>query len=433
MSEIRTTTPAVVFTTSADPLLHGPLAVVRSLGRLGVPVYVLHPGRRLPLDSSRYLAGRFALGTRGDDGRHVVDRLVEIARKFSTSPVLVPVDDEAALIVDDNDARLSEHYLFPRRPPGLATRLASKQELTSTCRSLGVPAPDAWFPATREEARACVAALPVVVKAVDPVMLRRAPGARSVTLAFDVEQALAAYDLLVAGGPGNVMVQEYIPGDASTIWMFNGYFDAGSRCRFGATGVKLRQCPPGTGPTSLGEARDHDGVRRAAERLLVSVGYTGIVDLGFRYDARDGVMKMLDVNPRIGGTFRLFTGQDGLDVVRSLYLDLTGQDVPQDTVREGRRWQDEPHDLLSQAVSRRRGTPTWSDWLASARRVDERAWFAADDRRPFILSLKHTAARSRRGLARVAGASGPDPAAVPLAGGPSPALDGSAVDGDRSS
>jgi D-aspartate ligase len=401
MSAPQTATPTVVFTTSADPLLHGPLAVIRSLGRWGIPTYVVHPGGRLPVDSSRYLTGRFGLQAPGRDARRLVDRLVDVARTLGTRPVLVPVDDEAALIVDDNDARLTEHFLFPHRPAGLASRLASKRELTRTCRGLGVPAPHAWFPETREEARACLRDLPVVVKAVDPVLLRRAPGARSVTLAFDVEQGLAAYDLLAAGGPGNVMVQEYVPGDAATIWMFNGYFDSRSRCRFGGTGVKLRQCPPGTGPTSLGEARGNDEVRRTAERLLGSVGYTGIVDLGFRYDARDGAMKLLDVNPRIGGTFRLFAGRSGLDVVRSLYLDLTGQEVPDDAVPEGRHWQDEPHDVLAQAIYRRRGESSWPSWLTSLRGLDERAWYAADDRRPVAALWRHVATRSGRGVSAV--------------------------------
>jgi predicted ATP-grasp superfamily ATP-dependent carboligase len=35
------------------------------------------------------------------------------------------------------------------------------------------------------------------------------------------------------------------------------------------------------------------------------------VDLGFRYDARDSRYKPLDVNPRIGATFRLFVDAEG--------------------------------------------------------------------------------------------------------------------------
>jgi predicted ATP-grasp superfamily ATP-dependent carboligase len=233
------------------------------------------------------------------------------------------------------------------------------------------------------------------------MLLRRAPGARSVTVARSLPELLAAFDVLSAAGPGNVLVQEYIPGGPDTIWMFNGYFDRQASCRFGATAVKLRQCPPGTGPTSLGVVRGNPAVRRTAEAFLGALGYTGIVDLGFRYDARDGSYRLLDVNPRIGGTFRLFTGLKGVDVVRALYLDATGQTIPDDAAVEGRRWQDEPHDLLAQAVYRRQGTSPWRTWLASSRSVDERAWYAVDDLRPFAVMWRHVGSRAGRGLSRV--------------------------------
>src|SRR6266581_3877746 len=53
-----TSVPVVALTMSPNPLLHGSLNVVRSLGRLGVPVHVMHPRAWTPADHSRYLAGK---------------------------------------------------------------------------------------------------------------------------------------------------------------------------------------------------------------------------------------------------------------------------------------------------------------------------------------------------------------------------------------
>ncbi|MGH3414138.1 MAG: hypothetical protein ACRDPH_13770 [Marmoricola sp.] len=409
-----TSTPAVVLTLSSDPLMHGPLGVARSLGRLGVPVHVAHPGGRVPLDASRYVERRVWLADRDA----AVEQLHRAAQAFDTRPVLVPVDDDATLLLDDHAEQLSGDYLFPRRPPGLSHRLASKRGLTEICQRLGIPAPSTSFPGSRQEAvtAASTAVYPVMVKAVDPLLLRRAAaGARSVTLARDQAELLAAYDLLASGGRDNVMVQEYIPGGPDAIWMFNGYFDAGSRCRFGATGVKLRQCPPDTGPTSLGVIRENAHVQRSAQRLLGELGYAGIVDMGFRYDGRDGRYKMLDVNPRIGGTFRLFTGDGGLDVARALYLDLTGQEVPHDSVVPGRVWHDEPRDLLAQAIYHRQGRSPWPQWAGSVRGADERAWYAADDLRPFVQMWRHVATRAARGVSLVtrSGGAGPESRELP--------------------
>jgi len=96
------------------------------------------------------------------------------------------------------------------------------------------------------------------------------------------------------------------------------------------------------------------------------------------------VFKLLDVNPRIGGTFRLFVGGDGVDVLRTLYLDLTGQEVLASTPPDGRRWVVEPHDLASSIAYYRRGDIALSAWARSFRGVREAAWFAADDPLPFL-------------------------------------------------
>ena len=68
-----------------------------------------------------------------------------------------------------------------------------------------------------------------------------------------------------------------------------------------------------------------------------------------RFDPRDGEYKVLDVNPRIGSTFRLFTGRRGIDVARALYLDFVGERFEPDEPADGRRWVVENYDLAAAA------------------------------------------------------------------------------------
>ena len=44
--------------------------------------------------------------------------------------------------------------------------------------------------------------------------------------------------------------------------------------------------------------------------FMQAIGYHGILDIGYRRDQRDGSYKVLDVNPRIGCTFRLFAASE---------------------------------------------------------------------------------------------------------------------------
>ena len=195
------------------------------------------------------------------------------------------------------------------------------------------------------------------------------------------------------------MLQEYIPGGPETVWMFNGYFDESSECLFGVTGRKLRQFPAYTGMTSLGVVLRNERVARQTFELMKEIGYRGILDIGWRHDARDDEYKLLDVNPRLGATFRLFVGAGGLDVVRALYLDLTGQPVPRSEARDGRKWVVENLDLVSSRRYAQDGKLGWREWARSFRGVDEGAWFARDDPKPFLRMCSRFGAMKARGLA----------------------------------
>jgi predicted ATP-grasp superfamily ATP-dependent carboligase len=177
------------------------------------------------------------------------------------------------------------------------------------------------------------------------------------------------------------MIQEFIPGED---WMFDGYFDAESRCLFGMTGRKIRRFPVYTGVTSLGICVPNETVVRTTAAFMQAIGYRGILDIGYRWDVRDGSYKVLDVNPRIGCTFRLFAA-GGLDVARALYLDLTGEPVPPVAPANGRKWFVEDFDFISALSLWRQGCLSFKDWLRSFRGVEEAACFALDDPLPFLL------------------------------------------------
>jgi D-aspartate ligase len=379
-------TPVVVLTASPTPLLHGVLGVIRSLGRLGVPVYAVHDERPTPTDRSRYLRGVFRARYHHDEPDRFLRDLAAVGDRLGRRAVLVPVDDLAALFVVDHAAALRAWFLFPELDAELAHTLSSKWALHLLCRRLGVPSPETVVPRARDEVVEFLGRtrLPVVVKAIDPLALYRRKQARSVVVARSRRELLDACARMEVPDRANLLLQEYIPGGAESIWMFNGYLDARGACLVGFTGRKLRQCLPHTGPTSLGVCSRNPLVERATTELLAAVGYRGIVDLGWRHDARDGRYKLLDVNPRIGGSFRLFVARNGMDVARALYLDLTGQPVPSSAARDGRRWLVEPNDLRASLAYRREGALTPRLWLDSLRGVEELAWFAGDDPVPFL-------------------------------------------------
>jgi predicted ATP-grasp superfamily ATP-dependent carboligase len=73
-----------------------------------------------------------------------------------------------------------------------------------------------------------------------------------------------------------------------------------------------------------------------------------------------------------------------MDVVRALYLDMTGQAVEAAPAKEGRKWLVEDCDVVSSLRLFRDGKLAFGEWLRSLRGIDETALFNVDDLVPAV-------------------------------------------------
>lgn len=375
-------TPVVVLRSNS----HGGLNIMRSLGRLGVPVYNVDPHPLAPANGSRYCRGKFLWDIEHRSAAESAEYLSRVRKEIGRPCILIPTTDRTARFVVSYAQALESGFIFPKQSAEMVETLSSKKSMYGLARRCGIPTPDAIFPKSREDVLDFLerARFPVVIKGIDGQRLWDRTGKKM----FKVRSAgelLDRYDAAEDFLNPNLMLQEYIPGGDDTVWMFNGYFNERSECLVGFTGKKIRQCPVYTGSTSLGISLHNETVRELTLDFVQAIGYKGSLDIGFRYDARDGQYKVLDANPRIGASFRLFVGQNGMDVARALYLDLTGQEVICDSIREGRKWVVEDHDLVSCYRYYRDGKLAFKQWIRSYRGVEEVAFLAKDDPLPVLL------------------------------------------------
>ncbi len=391
-----TSTPVVVVSLAT----HGPLCISRSLGRLGIPVHAVHSRESEPAQYSRYLRRiwrwDFPYSSRG-----ALETLERVSRDLGRRAILLPTSDETSIFVVENQATLRQWFDFPKQPIAVPRTLSDKKEMYFFAKAHGIPTPETLFPQCREDVVqfAREVQFPLMLKSIDGARSMRRNGMKMVVV-HDTQELLDCYDKFEDPFEPNFMLQQYIPGGDDTIWMFNGYFNENSDCLFGVTGKKIRQHPVSYGCTSLGICLKNDTVDQTTRRLMKAIGYRGILDIGYRYDARDGQFKVLDINPRIGCTFRLFAAENGLDVARALYLDLTGQPVPESHVSEGRKWMVEATDFKSCLAYRRKGQLTLSQWLQSFGGIQEVALFAWDDMLPFLDVISRLAAAGVKKLLR---------------------------------
>jgi predicted ATP-grasp superfamily ATP-dependent carboligase len=386
---LDTRVPVLVFTMSSYDLQHGTLGVVRSLGRMGVRVYPVVGGRFTPVALSRYSAGSLVWKPYRECDEQVVHGLGTLGKRLGRPTILIPADDQAAVLVAEHSAQLAEWFVYPQLPLQLPRKVADKRCLYCLCKNLGVPCPEAAFVSSLDELHdfAERTAFPVVVKAATREQVP--PGAQSTSIARTPDELFALYRQIRTPGNTEVILQEYLPSDSAEDWIFHGYCNPKTNCFLGFTGKKLRSYPAFAGQTALGIPVENEALLRQTEKLLKGIGYAGIVDLDYRFDRRDGKYKLLDFNPRMGANLRLFENAEGVDVVRALHLDLSGRTVPIAPMLTNRKFIVECLDLPAAVQYMRRGSLTLRGWLASLKGPREVAWFCVDDPLPALnMSLR---------------------------------------------
>jgi predicted ATP-grasp superfamily ATP-dependent carboligase len=139
------------------------------------------------------------------------------------------------------------------------------------------------------------------------------------------------------------------------------------------------------------ETVDEPQVVEAAVRLLAKIKFTGIVEVEFKKDLRDGQYKLLDVNPRVWGWHTL--GQRaGVDFPHLLWLLVKGEPLPEVRGRPGERWMRFCADLPMAISEIFKGRLSVWAYLESFRVPVESAIFAWDDPLPGLLELPSLAA-----------------------------------------
>ncbi|MGI5376045.1 ATP-grasp domain-containing protein [Streptomyces sp. CA-251387] len=353
-----------------------------------------------PMAVSRHLAGRFIFPTTVlKDPRQVPSMLLRFGRAIGRRAVAVAADDEAAVLLAEHAETLAEQFLLPAVPATLPRRLTSKEGLFHICSENDVPAPRSCAPADRAELVALGRewGYPLVLKNREAFTRLSAPVVSSTTVVNSEDELLAR---LESRRTPAVLAQEYIPDSVAEDWITHLYCDSQGVARVVFTGYKVRSWPPYSGATTRAWSRPNSQLAQLATGLCRRIGYRGIADLDWRFDRRDGRYKLVDFNPRIGAQFRLFETWNGTDVVRAMYLDLTGQPIPSSPQIYGRMFVLGQLDLPSAAASARREHRVPEALLP--RRRTERAWLCRDDPLPALAEVVRFAGAGTLRLAQAA-------------------------------
>lgn len=280
--------------------------------------------------------------------------LLERASAGTGSPVLVPTNDIFIEYVLGNAARLAESFCFASAYQGVAFRLLDKLAFHALCKDHDMATPGVWHAEGREALLALAGEVPYpcILKPTQVHRSRAFLKGKKVLLAKD-RAAFVDHVSTMPPGFGSWLVQEIVPGPESAITLFGGYIDCAGLPSHVFTGRKLRQFPPGFGSASLVTSASCKETERLSLSFLERIGFRGICGAEFKRDPRDGVLKVIEINPRPTLWFQA-THDAGLRVVEAAVRDLgQSRTLPAVAQNEDMRWRYGLKDLASAWFYRR--------------------------------------------------------------------------------
>ena len=374
------------------------LGIVRSLGRRGIPVWVLKHDDQFLAVFSRYARRSFAW--QGTDEAERVRFLLRLASRHGLEGwVLFPTDDEAVLLVARHHRVLAEHFRLTTPSWDQLRWAVDKRLVRQLALELGVDHPWTYLPRSREELLTLDCPFPVILKPAYREQLNKFTMNKAWRV-DDRRTLLARFDeacMLV--DPDTILIQEMVPGNGQSQFSYSALCVDG---RPVATVVarRTRQFPMDFGRVSTYvETLDEDGVVAPSVRLLQALKFTGMVEVEYKRDLRDGRYKLLDVNPRVWGWQNL-CGRAGVDFPHLVWRQVMGDAVPEQRGRLGVRWVWMTLDLPMALGEILLGRLSLGAYLNSLRRPIESATFASDDPRPGLLELPLMAYRHGKRLLR---------------------------------
>jgi D-aspartate ligase len=359
------------------------LGIVRSLGRRGIPVWLVRSA------TDHRLAGlsRFArrcLTWPEDDGSRM-PFLADLAERHGLRDwTLYPTADATAAFVARRHAELSEWFRLTT-PDWNTFRWAYDKRLTyQLAAELEVPHVPVFTPRRREEVARFDGGFPAILK---PATRPNLSGPRDKAwLVRDRAELMARYDEVAPlVEPGALMIQDLIPGAG-------GQLSVAALCCKGkplvtAVAERVRQYPMDFGrSSSYVETIEDDEVEALARRILAALEFDGLVEIEFKRDRRDGLCKLLDINIRVWGWHTIGSTR-GLDFTYLAWQLANGHELPSVRAPAGLRWLRLTTDLPAAYHEITHGRLSVRSYLRTLRLPHDRAVAAFDDPLPGLLEV----------------------------------------------
>lgn len=300
-----------------DAQLRNSLAIIRSLGKAGFQVTAADDTKVSTGMFSRYCNKRMVYPSPKNEEKFI-EYLLDYVKQ-NKFEMIFPVSDATVMPIVRNKEEFSRYTIVPYPDYDILNKAEDKAETLKLALAGNIACPRTYFITSREKILELKDTFeyPLVIKP------RISYGSRGISLCRSPGELIKKYDR-VCSQYDRPLIQEYVPngGQLGVYALLN--FD--SELRAVSVQKRLRCYPVSGGPSTFRETIDDPELVETAYRLLKALRWRGIAMVEFRVDPRDGLPKLMEINPRFWGSLQLSI-LSGIDFPLLLYKLYTEGDI----------------------------------------------------------------------------------------------------------
>ena len=272
------------------------LSNTRSLGELGIPVIVVDTGPCVARHS-RFCKAFFRCPAYDSD--ELADFLLELADTQALDGwLLLPSNDHAVQTVARNRSRLGARFVMTTPEQSVLRNIYDKSRLLNLADSVGIPIPGAYYPSEEQSFQSIPLTFPVLTRGRYGLDFYKATG-RKAFLAEDLDAYVAQLEKIgKAYSIDKVLTQELIPDCGTNKTVSFAAFCVKGAIKAHWMGEKVRQHPLQFGTATFARSVNVPDCLAHSIPLLRALEYTGICEIEYLQDPRDGQYKLIEINAR---------------------------------------------------------------------------------------------------------------------------------------
>ncbi len=273
------------------------MSVVRSLGMKNIEVHTTSHKKIGAAQYSSFVHRRFSISDSKTKPENFIEELLVIL-KSNRYDLIIPLEESSILAVLKNKALIENLSTFLLPSLEDFEKANDKWIALEEAKKIGIPIPKSFLPSNELELEEAIRGLvfPIILKPIN------SSGSRGIKKVHNRKEFDTHY-ASIKKNYGAPIIQECIDQEGQGLGV--GALLSKGNVVLSYSYKRLREFPLSGGPSTLRESTNDLLLKEYASQLLKKFNWTGVAMVEFKMDPKDGLAKLMEINPRFWGSLAL--------------------------------------------------------------------------------------------------------------------------------